>query len=180
MATACNLLIILLELVGLYQVRDRLNWKIFAFYTQLSNLIAFISSIWFVCSGRAVPARYLSTCMLTMTLCVTVFVLIPMGGKAQKLLFSGNGLYHHTLCPLISLLSYAFFEEHVQGSIWLLFPASVTLVYGLIMLWLNARRIVEGPYPFFKVYRQTPQATFLWMLALTALVSVGSWGIAAL
>ena len=122
--------------------------------------------------------RYLSNCMLVMTFFVTTCVLIPMGGDPKKLLWSGNGLYHHVLCPIVSTASYVFAEQH-SGMIWL--PVIVTLVYGLVMLYLNGIRKVDGPYPFFRVHYQSAMATVLWMVALMAVmtgISAGVWAIA--
>lgn len=48
MAFAANLLMVVLELLGLYQVRSMLSWKLVVFYTQLSNLIAFGTSVLFL------------------------------------------------------------------------------------------------------------------------------------
>ena len=180
MAVAANLLMVVLELLGLYQVRSKLSWKLVVFYTQLSNLIAFGTSLLFLFlpAGQLALLRYLSTCMLMMTFCVTAFVLIPMGGSPGKLLFSGNGLYHHLLCPLLSFVSYLFFEEHVTSFWAALLPAGITLVYGLTMVALNAKRLVDGPYPFFRVHQQSVSRNILWMIALILLVSGLSMGIA--
>ena len=180
MAFAANLLMVVLELLGLYQVRSMLSWKLVVFYTQLSNLIAFGTSVLclFLPAGELVLLRYLSTCMLMMTFCVTAFVLIPMGGKPEKLLLSGNGLYHHLLCPLLSLASYVFFEEHITSFWAVLLPAGITLFYGLTMVALNAKRLVDGPYPFFRVHQQSVCRTILWMIALMFLASGLSLGIA--
>ena len=88
---------------------------------------------------------------------------------------AGNGLYHHTLCPIISVVSYIFFEPHVH--VWLL-PALVTLTYGIIMEILNALEIVDGPYPFFRVRHQSRAATVLWTAALFGAVSALSFALA--
>ena len=140
------LLLLLLELRGLSLSFPGRKWKSLVFYTQLSNLITAFSALLLVALGQ--PAwitalRYLSTCMLVMTFFVTTCVLIPMGGDPKKLLWSGNGLYHHVLCPILSTISYVFAERH-SGMIWL--PVIVTLVYGLVMLYLNGIRKVDGPY----------------------------------
>ena len=116
--------------------------------------------------------------MLVMTFFVTTCVLIPMGGKPEKLLLSGNGLYHHLLCPLLSLASYVFFEEHITSFWAVLLPAGITLFYGLTMVALNAKRLVDGPYPFFRVHQQSVCRTILWMIALMFLASGLSLGIA--
>ena len=175
------LIVILLEFRGLYiSISDR-RWKILVFYTQLSNLAATVSALLLVILGQPMwvtVLRYISTCMLVMTFFVTTCVLIPMGGDPKKLLWSGNGLYHHVLCPIISTVSYVFAERH-SGMIWL--PVAVTLVYGLVMLYLNGIRKVDGPYPFFRVHNQSVVATVVWMtvlmIAMTG-ISAGVWAIA--
>jgi len=121
--------------------------------------------------------------MLTMTFIVTVFVLIPMGAGVKRMLFSGNGLYHHLLCPILSVSSYILLEEHTAGRKsakggrdggWknILDPVAVTFVYGIIMILLNAVRRFDGPYPFFQVHNQSVPATILWIMVLMALVTV--------
>ena len=146
-------IVLLLEARGLsLSVSDR-KWRILIFYTQLSNLITTVSALLLVVLGQSVwvtTLRYLSTCMLVMTFFVTTCVLIPMGGDPKKLLWSGNGLYHHVLCPILSTISYVFAERH-SGMIWL--PVIVTLVYGLVMLYLNGIRKVDGPYPLIECGR---------------------------
>ena len=67
--------------------------------------------------------------------------------------------------------SFILVENHASGSlIWL--PAVLTLVYGMVMLYLNGKRRVDGPYPFFRVYTQSAVATVLWMAVLFAAVTV--------
>ena len=175
------LIVLLLEIRGLYiSISDR-RWNILMFYTQLSNLAATVSALLLVILGQptwVTVLRYLSTCMLVMTLIVTTCVLIPMGGDPKKLLWSGNGLYHHVLCPIISTVSYVFAERH-SGMIWL--PVIVTFIYGMMMLYLNGIRKVDGPYPFFRVHNQSVAATVVWMtvlmIAMTG-ISAGVWALA--
>ena len=101
MGRFANILIIILEILGLrVSIGDR-KWKIFAYYTQISNLITIVSSIVYVFTGGPAWLRYTSACMLTMTFAVTLFILVPFGGGFRRLMLSGNGLYHHTLCPVL-------------------------------------------------------------------------------
>ena len=173
------IIVLLLEARGLsLSITDR-KWKILVFYTQLSNLAAWVSALLLVILGQPMwltAIRYLSTCMLVMTFFVTTCILIPMGGDPKKLLWSGSGLYHHVLCPIVSTVSYVFAERH-SGMIWL--PVTVTLVYGLVMLYLNGIRKVDGPYPFFRVHNQSVTATILWMIALVAVMTGISAGVSA-
>ena len=176
MAVVANVAVIVLEAIGLrISITDR-HWKILAFYTQISNLITLASSVAFLLLGdAAAPLRYLSSCMLAMTFLVTLLVLVPMGGGFENLMLSGNGLYHHTLCPIISVASYVLWEPHVSP--WPL-PVAITLAYGLTMLYLNWKRRFDGPYPFFKVHDQTKAATVLWTLVLVVVITAVSLGIA--
>ena len=82
MAKTANILIIILELLGFrVSIGDR-KWKIFAYYTQISNLITLVSSVVYVITGGAACLRYTSACMLTMTFVVTLFILVPFGSYA--------------------------------------------------------------------------------------------------
>lgn len=169
------LIIVLLEARGLYlSIGDRC-WKVFAFYTQLSNIATAISAALVLAFGETaltVLLRYLSSCMLVMTFFVTTCILIPMGGDPKLLLFSGNGLYHHLIIPIVSVGSYLLIESHVQSPTAILVPTVFTLLYGMVMLWLNYKDIFDGPYPFFRVKYQTAGATVLWMTALTGAIGL--------
>ena len=175
------LIVLLLEIRGLSLSLSGRKWMALVFYTQLSNMVTAISALLLVIIGETplvIVLRYLSSCMLVMTFIVTTCVLIPMGGDPKKLLWSGNGLYHHVLCPIISTASYIIVEQH-SGMIWL--PVVVTFIYGMIMLYLNGIRKVDGPYPFFRVHNQSVVATVVWMtvlmIAMTG-ISAGVWAIA--
>lgn len=178
MAIVLNAAVLVLELWAVRLVWNR-KWKNLMFYTQISNLLTFLSSAAFLIAGAAGMAgeqavtamRYASVCMMVMTALVTAAVLVPMGGDPKVLLWGGNGIFHHVLCPAITTVSYVFFEPHTGfGMLWL--PVAGTLAYGLIMLWLNWKRIVDGPYPFFRVHNQTAKATVIWMVALVGMIGV--------
>ena len=81
------LLILALEVRGLFlSIGDR-RWKVFAYYTQLSNIAAAISALLVVVFGETdftVLLRYLSSCMLVMTFFVTTCILIPMGATPKS------------------------------------------------------------------------------------------------
>ena len=175
-ALVANILIIVLEIMGLYFARSRV-WMMLVLYTQLSNLITLVSSVCFIISRDAAittALRYLSTVMLTMTVLITLFVLVPLGAGFRNMMLSEHGLFHHTLCPAVSITSYMLWEPH--SSLWGL-PIAVTAIYGVVLLWLNYTRKVEGPYPFFMVHKQSVKATVLWMAALILLMTSFSFGI---
>ena len=177
MSIAINIAVIILEIIGLRISTSERKWKIFAYYTQISNIITLISSFVLVAARSnelSAVLRYLSSCMLTMTFMITLFVLVPMGGGFRKLMLSGNGLYHHTLCPILSVTSYVMWEQH--SSLWIL-PTVLTFIYGIIMLVMNGKGLFDGPYPFFRVRNQSKLATVVWMVVLIGIIAALSIGI---
>ncbi len=175
MARILNLIIIVLEIVGLRRaLKDRSVKQLFLYYTQLSNLLTLVASLLLVIfgiKGWVEVLRYLSVSMLVMTFFVTAFILVPMSRKPKELLFSGNGLFHHLIIPVLSTISYMFLENRAPFK-WIWLPGLVTLVYGIIMLYLNYTEQVKGPYPFFWVKKNGWVATVIWMIALLTAVTL--------
>lgn len=177
MARVLNLVIVIFEIVAFIKsLKGRSIKNILIYYTQISNFIAFISSLMLVVLGMRYYVeviRYLSVCMLIMTFLVTACILVPMTRfkKARELLFSGSGLFHHLLIPVISTLTYIFLEKKVSLS-WIVLPVAITLIYGLVMLYLNYIKKVEGPYPFFMIRSMGGKLTTIWMAALLVVVSI--------
>ncbi len=177
-ARILNLLIVIFELIAFAIVRRRRSLKTgFIYYTQLSNAVAFVSSIIFVIAGGGEFAgvlRYLSVSMLAMTFFVTACILVPMSRKVKEFLFSGSGVYHHSIIPVLAVISYRCFETRVPIT-WIWLPVTATLIYGMVMVYLNAIGKVDGPYPFFQVKRIGVVQTIFWMIGLliaTSLLSI--------
>lgn len=183
LARVMCLVIVILEARGLFfSIGDR-RWKVFAFYTQLSNIMAAISAVSVLVFGETAATalmRYLGSCMLVMTFFVTSCILVPMGGDPRLLLFTGNGLYHHLLIPVVSVGSYLLVEKHVRSAWVIPLSTALTFLYGMIMLYLNYRNIFDGPYPFFRVKDQPAGATVLWMAALTCAIGLISLAVYAI
>ncbi|MCR5311032.1 MAG: hypothetical protein K6E32_06420 [Lachnospiraceae bacterium] len=180
MARLLNLIIVIFELVAFAKVhKNRGIRKGFIYYTQISNILTFFSSALLVILGQRYFVevfRLLSVSMLVMTFFVTACILVPMSGKVKEFLFSGSGLYHHLLVPVLSVLSYRLAEDRVPVR-WIVLPIVVTLVYGITMVCLNAAGRVDGPYPFFQIRRIGTLKTVLWMVALivvTGLLSLAA------
>lgn len=174
MAAILNLIICILEIIAFFKVlKGRNIRKCFIYYTQLSNLMTLISSFLFVLLGTknfVEVLRFLSVCMLIMTFFVTVTVLVPITKDPKGLLFSGSGLFHHLIIPILSSVTYLFFEKRADIR-WIWLPAAVTLAYGLIMLYLNYRKKVDGPYPFFMLERMGVKKVTVWMICLMLIIS---------
>lgn len=154
----------------------------FLYYTQISNVIAVISSAIYIAGFRAgdgkfrtfvTVSRYLGACMLTMTFLVVVCIFIPFGTaeSTNRLLGSFNGVMHHIVCPVISVVSYIFFERgaRLRRAIWL--PFCATAVYAFTIYALNFMRLAKAPYPFFEVYDHPMWELVLWFFGLMGLVT---------
>ena len=177
------LIILLLEARALSLTDMGMGWRRFAFYTQLSNAAAAVSALALVVFGQT-PAtallRYLGCCMLVMTFFVTSCILVPGGGNARELLFSGSGLYLHLIIPAVSVGSYLVLELHASSPAAIAVSTTLTFIYGMLMLYLNYRGAVDGPYPFFRVKDSPWWKTALYMAGLTLAIGLISLGVYAL
>lgn len=165
--------------------------QMFIFYTEDSNILsacicAMVAVSQLVCifTGRELPRwlhtlKYIATCCLTMTFLTVVFVLGPMyedGNGWYIMLCTSSMLYHHLLNPLAAIFSFVLLERTPRlprSTVkWALLP---TVLYGGIILWLNIQRVVDGPYPFMKVYDQSVQASVLWCIAILLMNYFYAW-----
>lgn len=183
-----NVLLAVMEFIGLvlmvklyksYNLHP-LGW--FKYYTQLSNIfsmfaalmVAFFAAKDLIKGTNNTPAlvkvfKFASACCLTETFLVTMFVLAPMGmmGGFVPIMFEGPNLYHHFLCPIISVLSFIVLEKGeklpMRYCIWALIP---TLIYGVVAVVLNILKIWHGPYPFLYVYEQPVYMSIIWAVVI--------------
>ena len=164
-----NLLTILFAAMGFSITLKESGLKAFIYYTEISNLLALCSSLFYLFfPNESAPLRLSALCMLGMTFMISLFVLSKAVGSIKAMMVDGNGIYHHTLVPIITFISYVFFEKH--SSAWY-FPVGVSMVYGIVMYVLNYLRKIDGPYPFFQVHRLGLKASVLWFFALIAFIS---------
>ncbi|SDB62765.1 triacylglycerol lipase [Butyrivibrio sp. INlla16] len=175
MARILNLLIVILEFISYSKIlKDRRFLKGFIFYTQISNFLTLISSFMLVIFGQkdyVEVFRLMTVTMMCMTFFVTTFILVPMSKMVKELLFSGTGLYHHLIIPILTTISYIFAEDRASYK-WIILPALFTLTYGLVMVYLNGTDRVDGPYPFFKVKELGAKKTVIWMTSLFIVVGL--------
>lgn len=162
------------------------------FYTVDSNLLgaaACAVSVFFILrrqiNGKAAPdwaeiLKYVAVCCLMVTFLVVVLVLAPMFGGAsayRAMLTQGDMLYHHLLCPLLILLSFLLFDRvPVKTAVAAGYAVIPTLLYAAVTVTLNILGIMEGPYPFLRVYDQPVWVSCVWFIVIL----VGAFGLAAL
>ena len=168
-----NLLIIILEIVGLMTVYVLYHQLGIVFYTVLSNILMLISSsllVGYIINKKEIPKwlslfKYMSTICVTLTFLVVVFILSPMYGFNYKhMLFENELLYLHFLCPVLSIITFVFFDNLDIDKVFI--GTTATLVYGITLLILNLLRIVDGPYPFLRVYNQPIYMSIIWFIII--------------
>lgn len=178
-----NFIVLLLEIIGLIWNFTIDQFDSLKYYTEDSNILAFIVSLIFVIIGfillkskePVMPKwvkyfRYISVTCLTVTFSVVLFVFPSMttGLPAlKKMMLEGPMLFHHFLCPVISLISFTLFEEELGFSVKTVFIAVIpTIFYAILSSILNIARVLDGPYPFLKVYEQSIGVSVLWFVVI--------------
>lgn len=174
-----NILIVILEIIGLIisvNIHHRLSIE---YYTVDSNILALISSLIFttyLMKKKEIPGwlktfKYSTTICLTITFVVVIFILAPTYNfNYNLLLFHEELLYQHFLCPILGIISFIFFDkyenftrkENILGM-------NLTLVYGIIILILNILDIVVGPYPFLMIKKQSALTSILWIIIILSI-----------
>lgn len=193
-ALMLNLAVVVMEIVSAAMSWRQLSLGMFMFYTQDSNILACAAcallaafQIRALRTGAEIPVwaqrlKYAAVCCLSVTFLVVVLVLAPMSGGAYGvMLLSGTMLYHHLLCPLAAFLGFMLFEKRpALRRIDALLPTLLTLVYAVVLTALNIARVLDGPYPFLRVYAQSVHASILWALAILGGAEMLAWGVFAL
>ena len=176
-----NLLIVILEIIGFVLVFKELGITSLEYYTEDSNLLLLLSSIIiliYISKNKELPLwfksfRYIAIVSTTLTLIIVLTVLSwTTDFGLYYLLFHESMLYHHTLCPVLAILSFVFVERY--DNLHTIHGLYFTVVYGIIMIILNALKIVEGPYPFLLVQNQPIIHSIIW----TALIFAITYAIA--
>ena len=83
-------------------------------------------------------------------------------------MFTDTFIIFHTLVPIISFISYVFFEE---GSKMKYVGLIFTGMYAIVLLILNAFDLIVGPYPFLEIKKQSPIMCITWGL----IIIIGSY-----
>ncbi len=175
MLLCTGIALIITELICLVKSYRAFGWHMFEFYTIISNFLAMLSTALLLAAGPGAffcGFRFLSVCMMLMTMLVTLFVLLPIMKDAG--LFSGTQFFFHLLCPIVTTLSYILLEEHSRA--WYV-PAAVTIIYGIVVMYLNYLGKMDGPYPFVRVNHQSRTATVVWIIVMYSAICGIAWGV---
>ncbi len=176
-AVVINAAVIVFEIYALsytfFFMNGSFDVSAFLFYTNDSNILALLSSSVYVFSslkGRKTPEglRVVAASSLTLTFLVVICVLIPLERESASYLLLGRACFlEHLVCPVLSFVSFVFFEDGSalteRSAVSALLP---TAVYGALLMILNIAGVVEGPYPFLRVYEQPVYMSFVWFAAI--------------
>ena len=175
-AIISNIILVVLELIGLILTITKNKTFMIQYYTQDSNLFALIVSsiyLYYLVEKEKVPKiidllKYTSVLCLTITFLVVILVLAPMFNFNYKwFLFDGDFIFYHFLCPIISLVSFILFESNeLKGIKDVIRSMSPTLIYSIILIMLNILNIVTGPYPFLEVRKNGIFISIIWSIVL--------------
>ena len=171
-----NLLLIIFGIIGFLSINGENN--LFLFYTNDSNILCLLSAILYVLfkiiyKEKDLPfviliIRYMASACLCLTFLTVVFYLAVFDALGSSnfinayfnslLLYLGKDsfLYYHLLCPIISFISFSFFEgdRRLNKKKTIYYAILPTLLYAIILVILNINGIVEGPYPFLMINNQ--------------------------
>lgn len=168
-----NLIIVVLEILGFIQ---GVSLNMFIYYTNLSNLIALMACLFFLYvsiskkeSLRNIAGifKYIATCMTSLTFVVVLCILVPMQGI--QMIYQGNFVYFHLLCPILMGISFVFFDDIQLDTNKSLFGLIPTLIYAIIAIVCNLIGVLVGPYPFLMVTKQPVYMSILWCVVVIGL-----------
>jgi hypothetical protein len=172
-ALLCNIIIFVLEIIGLVISLHKDGKISLSYYTNDSNLLMLLGSglyILYSVKGN-IPKwlkhfKYICVTALTITIVTVIFVLAPMYNfNYGWILFKDQMLLYHTLCPILAIWSFIKYEDYKYKDV--MPPILYTLIYAVILIALNLYNIVDGPYPFLRVNSQSTISSIIWLCILT-------------
>ena len=171
-----NALIVILEIAGIiisYKVMNRLSIE---YYTIDSNILALCSSLIYciyIFLNKKIPKwlsmfKYITTIGLSVTFIVVLFILLPMAGYNLYAMFVSDSLiFHHLLCPLIGIITFIYFDKLNDYTFKDSFYGLIfTAIYSIVLIILNIKNIVDGPYPFLRVKYQSVSTSIVWFIVI--------------
>lgn len=178
---ALNAAIVLTEAWALYRSLSMGGPLMLTFFTEDANILALISSAVYVILGLTrmrrgitVPSRLMvalrasANFCLTLTFLVVVFILAPVFGPRGYviMMLRGSVLFLHNICPLLSMISFIFFEHTGMGRRDYVLPVIPMYVYAAAAITMNILRKWKGPYFFLMVYDQPLYMSVLWFILI--------------
>ena len=160
-----NILLFLIELIGLIIglcSKGSINLK---FYTNWSNILGLLASILFLINfiikeknkayNEVVKyVKLTSVICLTVTFLVVMFMFVPLDHfNFYKWAIKGNFFSYHFIAPIIAFICFIFLERYEfkfikDTIIGMLFTVFYTIIISILVL----AKKVSAPYPFLDYY----------------------------
>ncbi len=176
-AIIINSILIVLEIIAFIHDCTEFGLSMFKWYTIDSNILQLFVSVlvvYYCVKGRPLPGiltvlHFISAVGLTVTFLIAAFVLAPEGG-IRYYFIDNVAPINHLIGPVLSVISLLALEKTeklpMRVIIW---PAGMSLLYGVICLILNAVRKLDGPYFFLQVHEQPVGVIVMWFGIIAAL-----------
>ena len=125
--------------------------------------------------------RLTSVLSLAITFLVALFILTSSMNFDFKFMYGGANFFLHLVCPILLFIIYFKYDSMYKLTRKeLVYANLLTYIYGIIMIPLNIFKVVEGPYPFLMVYKQSVIMSIIWLVLIvggTTLLGAGLYNI---
>lgn len=185
-----DVLIAFLGILGSVQEIQMNKIQMLQYYTTLSNLFIAFCCIMHIgytlgnATNQQVPnwmgrLKFYGVVCMMVTFLVVIFILAPIEGRYSRLLTEGPLLYQHTICPLLSFFSFLLWDyKQIEWKFSMTYISLIpTGTYAVCSTIGNVLKIMNGPYPFLKVYKQPIYMSVLWFVLILVLAYVIALGI---
>lgn len=178
LAVIINISIIMMELYAFIVCLKNDGISCFKYYTQDSNLFLMFASIIYTIytitdkDDKQLPhwitlLKYSATVCVATTFLVVITILAPIMGGYKVMVIDGTMKFHHLICPILALITFIFLEKHeLNVKKDALLAMIFTVAYGIVAVSLNIFKIMDGPYPFLKVYEQSLLMSIMWVILM--------------
>ena len=120
------------------------GFSILKLYTVDSNILAGLSSLILIIYEyltlkkkiKEIPKfayilKYISTTAVILTFLVTLFYLVPAYKDNFMFLYQNSNLFFHLFVPILSFISFVFFEKTKLAFKYTIYSISTTVLYGI-------------------------------------------------
>ncbi len=111
--------------------------------------------------------RYMAVSASMVEFMVVVFLLFPMGEFKTDIFFSENNFLEYIVCPLLAYISFAYLGEYTTfGRKEAVIATIPAFIYHTVILILNLRGIITGPYAFQRAREQGQLEIIFWYIVI--------------
>ena len=181
-AAVSNFLLFVEEIIAFVLAIKDTGASIFIRFCGISNLLLLLSAFFALLSvyynvrkgcgtnPYSHTFRYVATFVSTITLLVFLILLLPHEKDPKNLLATTYDWLFYVVCPLLSILSFLFFEKEESRNLnylYVLVGVAIIIIYGVVMLALNFAKVYSGPYYFLRVHEQPTYTVTLSLFGIT-------------